>query len=292
MGTVSKICLGPLQAQVDSLGAQLMSLSYEGREHLWQGNARWWPRRAPVLFPIVGSLRNGQATSSAGGVRLGRHGLARGCEFRLMGQEDSVLRYILASSARTREAYPFDFELSLTFGLSERGLEQVFQVRNVGDVELPFVLGGHPAFNVPVMDGEDFSQYRLEFVRDWSCSSPRIDTESGLLDFSSRVTVLEGESALPLAHELFDVDTLVLEQVPGRSVRLVGPAGHGVQLDFEGFDYLGVWSAANSAPFVALEPWTGCSTARDEGDVFEEKRGMTKLLPGESLERSFFIKPF
>lgn len=87
------------------------------------------------------------------------------------------------------------------------------------------------------------------------------------------------------------MDTLVFEDVPGRSVRLVGPAGHGMQVDFDGFDYLGVWSAANDAPFVALEPWTGCATATDEDDEFEHKRGMTTLSPGEKRAWSFSLMP-
>ena len=108
----------------------------------------------------------------------------------------------------------------------------------------------------------------------------------------TRFTLLEDSDTLPLTHELFDVDTLTFEDVPGRTVTLVGPAGHGMRVDFDGFDYLGVWSAAGGAPFVALEPWCGTATRTDEDDVFEHKQGMIFLEPGESTTRTFVMRPF
>ena len=96
-----------------------------------------------------------------------------------------------------------------------------------------------------------------------------------------------------LSHELIDeLLTVIFVDVPGRSVKLVGPAGHGVELDFEGFGFLGVWTATSDSPFVAIEPWVGCATCYDESDVFEEKRGTITLAPGETCERSFSIRPF
>lgn len=284
---------GGLAFTVDSKGAQLMSLRKDGREYLWQGDPTWWPRRAPVLFPIVGNIRDDRAHSRGGEVRLGRHGLARNCEFDVLDFADGTLAFRLRSSGATRQSFPYDFQLDMSYAATGGRLAQTFTVTNTGDSPLPFVLGGHPAFNVPVAgdEGESFSDYRLEFPRPWTYASPRIDTSTGLLNFQDRFQLLEDADTLALTHRLFDVDTLVFEDVPGRSVRLVGPAGHGMQVDFDGFDYLGVWSAANDAPFVALEPWTGCATATDEDDEFEHKRGMTTLAPGERRAWSFSLMP-
>ena len=102
---------------------------------------------------------------------------------------------------------------------------------------------------------------------------------------------MDNSDTLPLTHELFDVDTLTFEDVPQRTVTLIGPAGHGMRVDFDGFDYLGVWSAPN-APFVALEPWCGTATRTDEDDVFEHKQGTIFLEPGESTTRTFVMRPF
>ncbi|MCC6097798.1 MAG: aldose 1-epimerase family protein [Olsenella sp.] len=293
MPFMTSIASNGLTATIDSQGAQLMSLTRDGGECLWQGDERWWPRRAPVLFPIVGSLRDDRASSSQGEVSLGRHGLARNREFELVSSGEASARFRLCSDARTRESYPYDFRLELSYSLADGALTQTFEVTNTGDVPLPFVLGGHPAFNVPQpQGGDDFDSYRLEFAREWTYASPRIDPSSGLLDFEDRLPLLDGSNVLRLTHRTFDVDTLVFQDVPERFVRLVGDGGHGVEVAFEGFDYLGVWSAAGDAPFVALEPWTGCATALDEDDVFEHKRGMTLLSPCQALERSFCVRPF
>ena len=290
--SITTIRTDGLEASVDSAGAQLMSLRLGGVEYLWQGDPTWWPRRAPVLFPIVGNLRDGRAKSAQGEVRLGRHGLARGLEHAIERSEADSVTYDLRSTPETRERYPFDFELEMTYRLAGGALEQRFVVTNTGKVTLPYVVGGHPAFNVPLAAGESFSDYRLEFARPWTCSSPVLEPESGLWDRDRKVPLLEDADVLPLSHELLAHDALLLADVPGRTVTLAGPAGHGVRVDFDGFDYLGVWSAANDAPFVAIEPWRGPSTFTDADDVFEHKPGMDFLEPQESSEYWFRIIPF
>ena len=269
-----------------------MSVTLDGGEYLWQRDERFWPRCAPVLFPIVGNIRDDRATSAQGEIKFGRHGLARNYEHDLIARGEDSLTYELVSSDDTRAKYPYDFCLRMTYRIVDDALEQEFYVENTGDVTLPFVVGGHPAFNVPAPgDDADFSDYCLKFAEKWSYTSPTISTETGLLDWQDRFTLLEDSDTLPLTHELFDVDTLTFEDVPGRTITLVGPAGHGMRVDFDGFDYLGVWSAPN-APFVALEPWCGTATRTDEDDVFEHKQGMMFLKPGESCVKTFVMRPF
>lgn len=294
MATLTTITDGTLSATIDAQGAQLMSLRLGEGEYLWQGDERYWARRAPVLFPIVGRLRDDHAISAQGDVSLKRHGIARLYEHAVVEQTPSSVTYELASSEQTRAAYPFDFRLNMTYALDEGRLTQTFKVTNAGDADLPFTLGGHPAFNVPVPgeEGVSFSDYQLVFPEAWTAEVPTID-EQGLHDFAHMNELFRDSDRLQLTHELIDrLLTVVFVDVPGRSVKLVGPAGHGVELDFDGFTYLGVWTATSDAPFVAIEPWVGCATAYDESDVFEEKRGTITLSPGESCERSFSMRPF
>ena len=284
---------GEMEATVDTAGAQLMSLKKSGGEYLWQRDPQWWPRCAPVLFPIVGNIRDDRADSAQGEVRFGRHGLARTCEFAVSETLEDRMTLSLSSNDETRAQFPYDFRLDMTYALADDALEQRFAVTNTGDVTLPFVVGGHPAFNVPAphTEGEDFSDYRLVFAEPWTYASPTINTSTGLIDFQTRFSLVEDSDTLPITHRLFDVDTLIFEDVPQRTVSLVGPSGHGMRVDFDGFDYLGVWSAANDAPFVALEPWRGTATGTDEDDVFEHKRGMDLLEPGDTAEYAFFMRP-
>lgn len=300
MAELQGITDGTLSASVDPMGAQLMSLVLDGREYLWQGDPAHWARRAPILFPIVGCLRGERATSAQGEVHLKRHGIGRLLEHRVVGRTGSSVTFELTSSERTRQAFPYEFRLNMTYSVGDGRLRQTFEVSNTGQVDLPFTLGGHPAFNVPVpgaagADGtpEGFSDYELRFAEPWVARVPAIDKD-GLHDFSRQTELFRDSDRLALSHELIArLLTLVFCDVPGRRVTLYGTrSGHGVELDFDGFDYLGVWTSDTAAPFVALEPWCGCATAYDEPDVFEEKRGIITLAPGASCERAFTVRPF
>uniref|UniRef100_UPI003AA84663 aldose epimerase family protein n=1 Tax=Thermophilibacter provencensis TaxID=1852386 RepID=UPI003AA84663 len=244
--------------------------------------------------PIVGCLRDNRATSAQGEVRLQRHGIARLYDHAVVAQTPSSVTYELASSDETRAAYPFDFRLNMTYAVEDGALSQTFSVTNAGDVPLPFTLGGHPAFNVPApgCEGEAFGDYELVFPEPWTAEVPTIDA-AGLHDFSVTHELFRDSDRLRLSHDLIArLLTLVFVEVPGRSVRLVGPSGHGVEVSFDGFDFLGVWTSSPEAPFVAIEPWVGCATAYDESDVFEEKRGTITLEPGKTCEKTFSMRPF
>ena len=284
-----------LTATIDSMGAQLMSLKVDEAEYLWQGDPEFWPRRAPVLFPIVGCLKGDAAVSAQGPVRLKRHGIARLYDHEVAEKTGSSVTFELTSTDETRAAYPYDFRLNMTYAVDGTSLAQTFEVTNTGDVDLPFTLGGHPAFNVPVPgSGEEaFDDYKLVFPKKWTASVPKID-DAGLHDFSQMTTLFEDSDEMDLSHALIDeLLTIVFCDVPGNRVSLVGKkSGHGVELEFPGFDYLGVWSASSTAPFVAIEPWHGCASAYDEGDRFEDKRDTIVLVPGESTALTFTVTPF
>ena len=286
------ISSGGLEATIDSFGAQLVSLVLDGREYLWQGDGRWWSGQAPVLFPIVGVLRDGHAMSAQGSVSLRRHGLARDYEHALIGQTPTSLSYKLVSNEETLALYPYAFALRMGYALEDGALVQTFEVENTGDAEMPFVVGGHPAFNAPLPGCEGaFEDHVLSFAAPWNCTSPWMDAETGLIDSSKSLTLSEGSDVLPLSRGLFAHDTLVLEDVPGSVVTLEGPSGHGVELAFEGMKYLGIWSPGD-APFVAVEPWVGTATRLDEDDMFEHKANMQFAAPGEKRRFAFSMRPF
>ena len=181
----------------------------------------------------------------------------------------------------------------MTYALEgDATLAQTFAVTNTGEVDLPFCLGGHPAFNVPVREGEAFEDYALWFSRAWTGVSPT--GEDGIENYSRMRTMVDGTNRLPLTHELFARDSFTLEGVPDSTISMVGPTGHGVRVDFEGFDHIGVWSAAAAAdgtpaPFVALEPWCGTATRTDEDDVLEHKQNVIVAAPGQTVRRTFRI---
>lgn len=289
MATITTISKGGVSAEISSVGAELTSLSLDGREYLWQADPAFWGKHAPVLFPIVGSLRNDEAQSAQGMCRMPRHGLARINEHRVaeVAEDGSSVTFEFASTPETLEAYPYNFKLNMTYAVTgEATLTQTFAVANTGDAPMPFSVGGHPAFNVPVpgSDDEAFEDYVIEFTQPWTCEAPTI-AEGGLLTFDESTTAVENTDKLPITHELFANDAIMLTNVPGNTLTLRGSkSGHGVRMDFPGFDFIGIWSASSEAPFVALEPWTGHASLTSEDDVFEHKRNITVIEPGETFE--------
>ena len=299
MSEIISISSNSLTASIDTIGAQLMNLSKGESEYLWQGDSNWWPRRAPILFPIVGVLKDGEAESAEGTISLARHGLARLNQFEVVEQSPSSVTLRLKSTEETREAYPYDFELKLIFSVAGDTLTQTYEVTNPANVVLPFTLGAHPAFNIPIpgVEAASLDQYHLLFTRSWTSYGPSI-TDEGLCDYTTPQKLIVNSDTLPLSWELIDREkTITLEDVPDRRITLAANVeasseAHGIQMDFEGFDYLGIWSAAPGCPFVALEPWCGIADTVDTDGVFEHKPGIISLEPGQSIAKTLNIRVF
>ena len=132
-----------------SLGGELTSIKdASGTEYLWQGNPDFWSGQAPVLFPIVGCLRNGTATiGDSKTCSFGRHGLARKLEFTLVSSSETCAIYSLKADDSTKEQYPYDFELQMIYELTDHGVKVSHKVINHGDIVMPYCIGGHPALD-------------------------------------------------------------------------------------------------------------------------------------------------
>lgn len=278
-------------AKVDSLGAQLVSLKgADGFEYLWTGDPNYWTSQAPVLFPIVGALRNGKATIGGEWFEMGQHGFARRREFSLAEQSAETISLRLSADEETKKLYPFSFSLTVSYTLTETGYITAFSVENTGEEPLPFAVGGHPGFNVPVDEAAAFEDYTIRFEKPESQRCPGIVEGQGLIDPGASAFTLENSGEIPLRHQLFYHDALIFEGLRSKKVQVVNKStGKGVEMDFSQFPMLGIWSAKNDGPYVCLEPWTGCATRTDEGDEFEKKKGMTFLPPGEKADFSFSV---
>ena len=299
MSEIISISSNSLTASIDTMGAQLMSLRKGESEYLWQGDSNWWPRRAPILFPIVGVLKDSKAESAEGTISLARHGLARLNQFEVVEKSDSSVTLQLKSTEETRKAYPYDFELKLIFSVAGDTLTQTYEVTNPANIVLPFALGAHPAFNIPIpgVEAASLDQYYLLFTRSWTSYGPSI-TDEGLCDYTTPQRLIVDSDMLPLSWDLIDREkTITLEDVPDRRITLTANAesfseAHGIQIEFDGFDYLGIWSAAPGCPFVALEPWCGIADTVDTDGIFEHKPGIICLDPEQSITKTLSIKVF
>ena len=270
-------------------GAQLNSLVKDGREYLWQGNPEFWAGQAPVCFPIVGVLPDGKAEAFGKECNMKRHGVARINPFEVFEQHKNSITFIQKSSEETKKQFPFDYELKIKYTIVGDTVTNEYMITNTGNDRLPFVIGGHPAFNCPIDADECFEDYYVIFDRKQTLFALRPDVETGLIDVTKRYPVLNNARRIDMNHKLFEKDALVFDNIKSKSVTLMGKNGRGIRMDFQDMDNLLIWSAVGNAPFVALEPWTGISSCLDEDGIFENKRGMTILFPDETVSFKFKI---
>lgn len=281
-----------IRADVTTFGGQLTSFSdVDGIEYLWQGDPKYWSGRAPLLFPIAGSLRNKRAVMPNGReCRLERHGLIRRQEFSVLEQGGDYVIMRAASNEETLKAFPYEYEFRAAYTINDKTLTTKLTVINTGAEDMPFTLGGHPAFNCPLTPDEKFEDYILEFEHIETADCMTMDISTGLLYASKRERVLDNTNVLPMSHKLFEVDSIPFDALKSRRVRLYNPETmRGVDMDFNSLDYFVLWSSRNGGNFIALEPWSGLATCDDEDDMFINKRGVKILKPHESKSFKFDV---
>lgn len=281
-----------LRVEFESFGGTLHSIKdADGLEYLWQGDIAYWSGRAPVLFPICGSLRNDQAEIGDGKItKMPRHGIVRKKEFQCVQKTEDCILFQIESNQQMEEEFPYHFRLGILYQLRGREIKTQYIVENLDSKEMPFFIGGHPGFCCPLYEGETYEDYQLVFEKEETCDVPTPISESGLIDMEKRTSFLKKQKVLGLQHSLFEKDMVILDQLKSRKVTLCSERHKkGIRLEFEQFPYLMLWSSQNNGPFVALEPWMGLSTCNDEGDRFEEKRNVQTAGPGEKREYKFQI---
>ena len=252
-------------------GAMLTSLLKNSTEYLWQGDEEHWSGQAPICFPIVGMLPNNEGTAFGEKCVMKRHGVARINPFELKEQSKNSIAFIQKSSEETRMAFPFDYELEVKYTLVDSTVSVEYLVKNTGNKKMPFVIGGHPAFNCPLDENEKFEDYKVAFDKALEGGYLRPDHHSGLIDIKNRFDDFYGESEIAMRHDLFEEkDAMIFDSIAPKSATLIGPMGKGIKIEYQDMANLLIWSACGNADFVALEPWTGISNCSDETNEIEK----------------------
>lgn len=267
---------------VDTLGAQLLSLKDKtGREYLWQRDPAFWPRSSPILFPSIGVCRNNRTAFEGSWYPMPKHGFGRDEEFFVSSQTDESVTMELSWSQRTKTMYPYEFSLSLSYKLTERGLSVDYRVQNLQDKDMPYCLGAHPGFLCPLNPGERFEDYRLEFEYEETMASIPYNLETLELDVTRPGLFLNHSRVLPLSYDLFREDAVYFENPRSRKVALVHPQTRkGVEVRFPDFDGIAFWTPMEGgARLLCIEPWNGADIRSDEDDEFFHKHHI-RLLSG------------
>ena len=289
-----------LTVQFKTLGGALSSIKdREGIEYLWQGDATYWSGQAPVLFPICGSLREDTAFySHADGTEtkgnIPRHGLVRKKEFELVEQTENSVTFAIEDDENTYQNYPYHFRLEITYKVTGKTVRTQYKIFNKETNKvMPFFIGGHPGFNCPLLDGETYEDYYLEFEKEETCSVPRPFPETGMLDFQDRSPWLDSQKEVDLSYDLFSVDAVTLDELQSRTIALRSRKHEkGLKVHFQEFSNLIIWSTLNKGSFIAFEPWSGLSTSLEEGNHLEDKKNVRLLEAGQVDQIGFDIEIF
>jgi len=272
-----------LKADINTVGAELSSLSSKqtGTEYLWHGDPAWWAGRAPILFPIVCSLKDGVYTYNGVTYSMPKHGFVRGAEFTVALIQDGKIIFEYSDNEETRKMYPFSFLFQVTFELVDNQLIVIYRVINRSDVAIYFSIGAHEAYRCPREDGESFDDYYLEFETDDTYISETV-TPAGLIS-GERYMVIEGDKTLPLKHELFANDALIIKDVPSSRVSLKSKKSRAVvEINYHDAPHLGIWTKVG-APYICIEPWYGLPDEVGHDGRIEDKLGIVSLGAGREF---------
>jgi len=272
-----------LKASIKHAGAELFSLkNNQNKEYIWKGNPDFWGKHSPVLFPIVGTLKNNTYTINDNEYQLSRHGFARDMEFELINKTENSATFSLQSNSETLKKYPFEFELQLIYTLKETTLDIEYKVINKGENKMPFSIGAHPAIALP----ENFENYAFKFEKEEVLKYSLLENDL----ISNKTETLETtDNLVPLNYKLFENDALVFKTLESNSLTILENSKPYVKVDFADFPSLGIWTK-DQAPFVCIEPWFGYSdTAENSGDLFE-KEGILILDAKQTFNSKFSIQ--
>lgn len=262
-----------LTVQIQSLGAELVSLVHNGREYIWTGDATFWNGHNPNLFPVIGFLKNNRTCFDGVEYTIPKHGYARKTEFALCSCSEDSITLEMTDSELTMEGFPFCFALQITHTLTEDGFETTYRIENRSERVMHFMIGGHTGFVLPFSEGDAFEDHTLIFetpenavTRYTAVNGQLIENPCGTSDY------LDGSDRLPLRYDLFDDDALMLTGLRSRKVALLNRDGRGVGMEFAGFDALGIWTpTGKNAPFLCIEPWNGINAFVNEEAEFSKK---------------------
>jgi galactose mutarotase-like enzyme len=273
-------------ATIKRHGAELCSLkNAAGSELLWQAGPEW-PRHSPLLFPIVGRLKNDELRHRGRTYPMTQHGVARDNDFEWVVRDESSAALVLTDNDETRKRYPFAFRLAVTFALNESDLDVTFEVANTGGEMLPASIGAHPAFKWPLLPTLPKESYTLTFSDDEPAPIRRL--RGGLMRAKPETSPIKART-LALSEQLFEDDAVILDQLASSFVSYGAEQGPSIQMSWNGFPQLGVWSKPGAA-FLCIEPWCGFASPEAFDGEFEDKPGLMHIAPGAKRTLQYRIR--
>ncbi|QNQ80467.1 aldose 1-epimerase family protein [Lactobacillus sp. PV034] len=279
-----------LTVTISNQGAEVQSIkdNKSGREYIWQANPDVWGRHAPVLFPIVGRLKNDQYSYQGKVYNLGQHGFARDSVFEVKEQGTDYISLVLKSNEKTFLVYPFAFELILNYRLDQNTVREEFIVKNLDNKTMIFGIGGHPGFNLPTDANIHKDNYYFKFSP--AINHIKIPLKAPLLDWEEK-SEDDTHRLLQISNLMFKDDAWVFELKDRNKVTLAcNKNAYQVDVAMDNAPYVGLWSQyPTTADYACIEPWWGIADTIDASGNLEDKKGMNHLPAGETWKNGFNI---
>ncbi|WP_242205784.1 aldose 1-epimerase family protein [Aestuariivivens insulae] len=281
-----------LEITIKQIGAELCKIksAKHNTNFMWDGNPNIWNGISPVLFPIIGALKDGSYNFNGADYKLPKHGFIRHNENMLLDKKNSnSLIFKLGYNEALLKMYPFKFEFYISYLLKDNTLEVTHTVKNRDNKTIYFSVGGHPAFKCPVFDDETYNDYKLELEHNETAKRHLINLENGLIADNTE-PVFNDSNIIKLRHDLFDNDALVFKNLRSRKVTLMSNKyGAILTVSYPDFPYLGIW-AKPEGDFVCIEPWLGIADSETTNQDFKTKEGILTLVPNKLFKASYTIE--
>ena len=280
-----------LRVKIADHGAELSEIydKVNDRQVLWNADPAHWNRHAPVLFPNVGRYYENHCLIDGKSYTSGQHGFARDMEFTCTDETATSVTHLLEATEETLKSWPYIFQLYITHTLNERDLTVSWKVVNKDQKTMYFTIGGHPAFNVPVLPDTVQSQYHLTFNGEEKLTYCLINMDYGTAIPDKTYTLHLNNNSCPITEHMFDNDALIFDNGQIKKVGIALPDGTPyVELSCDGFPNFGIWSAVG-APFVCLEPWMGRCDNTGYASELSNKPDINVLEASETFNQSYVI---
>jgi galactose mutarotase-like enzyme len=280
-----------LTVEISESGAEVRKVQHKknGFDYMWNGDPAYWGRVSPVLFPIVGRLKEDRYQLNGMTFEMSQHGFLRDVEFTVGNQTATSVSFAFKSGDSFLHIYPYEFTAIITYSLKEDSLLVKWEIVNENKEEMVFSIGAHPAFKIPLLENETVEDYSLELTRAANKTVMEYELEDSLIHEKGTADSI---SVIHLTDALFAKDALVYSNID-KITMVSNRTSHGVEVMFEGFPFVGIWSKYKDgkiAPFVCIEPWYGIADTANTTGNLKEKFGINTLAAGESFQAEYSMK--
>ena len=279
-----------LQVKIKKKGAEIISIFNKEKsfEHIWQASKKSWNQNAPILFPIVGKLKDGHYMIDDKEYKMKNHGFANYSNFEVISKSKNEVILELNSNEKTLKEYPYKFNLQVKYTLKGNKVSIENKVQNIDSKKIYFSIGAHPGFNIPFNNKEKYNDYYLEFNENETVSRLPLTKKKGLLSNTPIKKYLDNTNKLHLNHKMFKDRAVILEGLKSSTVEIKSNNSKmSVKLGIDNFPFLGIWTTSKfDEPFVCIEPWYGISDTENTSGLFKNKKGIQTL----AIAKSFLMK--